>query len=596
MMYSHKKILSILGIGVGLLVTCFVPHAFAEGAGADAVANLGEPMLGILVFVSSITTVLQALLFIILWILQFLLSSQWFLDENMLGALNSIWVLSRDIMNIIFALMLIGVAFYTIITAKKEFVSSKIVNFVLAVILVNFSWFFPRVIIDVANIMTATVYSIPNMLPANFQCSTPPEKPGDAPGKCAVLTDAMLFPKDETKLTYCPGGKDSATCSCSLGIVCYKMTTYEDALTNLPTAHVMLNGLAVNFVRLQTLIKIPLSPGPGPAGAGLAAAAGGKGIPTQMIVAIFTVFLVQVFLILPLVALGVGLLMRILVLWITIAFMPFAFLGFVINDRKLGTGVFGMEDYIWKNFIDAAFLPVQVAIPITIGLTMLSAVSKVTPPTGGLEFDQPIIFGVSSWWALLWMAAAVGIIWTGAFAALSKNNFTKGASEKIKGFGSQIGGAVAKAPLLMPLPLPGLPKGSNVGTLYNAPKSLNNIMDDKIRKGSLENFNEQARGGSGGENKEKVNAGLSDAKPEIGKLAEAVRAFNAATTAAKRDEEKEKMVNIVTKIEGGNVHANKDDVLDHLKRFSENAGAANSKLKDLGREITEAIEKNKTPL
>jgi hypothetical protein len=180
MMRSHKHFLSVFCL---VLLGAIIAHggdvlgvqaAYAQ-AGSTVQGQLGEPAVGLMSALGILISFLEVLALIGLWILQYALSTDFLTDPNMLTNLNQIWILSRDIVNLAFALMLIGVAIYTIITAKKELITGKMVHFVTAVILVNFSWFFPRVIIDISNIMTSAVFSIPNMLP-NFSCRMPGER------------------------------------------------------------------------------------------------------------------------------------------------------------------------------------------------------------------------------------------------------------------------------------------------------------------------------------------------------------------------------------------------------------------------------------
>ncbi len=466
MLKNKRTLIKALVAVLGLLLlvngeTLQVPKALA----ITIDPNLGNPMATVLQVMASFTTFLQIALFICLQMVSWLMNTSFFTDPAMMGMLRSIWVLSRDIMNMLFALMLIGVAFYTIIVADGTFVKSKISTFVMGVILVNFSWFFPRVIIDVANVLTSTIYSIPNMLP-NFDCKSIGET--GAPEACKVVTKIVIFPtlveEGDPDFSRARGG------DCYTGIVCWHTELFNTAAPTMNAAHATINGLAVSFARLTTMAKVPANPGP--PGAGIA----GVLTSLKLMINILMVFVIQIALVFPLLGLAVGLLIRIVVLWATIAFMPFAFLGFVINDKKLGTGVFGFEDYIWKNFIGAAFLPVTVAIPIVIGFIMLSSMSSIPPPTGtGLvgPWRFPVVAGVSSWWSFLWMIAALMIIWRGAFDALSKFDAAKGITDKIKGYGEMIGGAAAQLPLLTPIPLPGGGGGKqSIGQIVGAPRML----------------------------------------------------------------------------------------------------------------------------
>lgn len=475
----YAVVLAVI-LHVELLTAPGASAAFSIGNGARVHGSLGDDLVDFIGKIALINTFMHIMLLIILQFLGYLLQADFFNDPAMMSALNNIWQLSRDIMNVIFALMLIGVSFLVIITGKTDKAKEKIVNFVVAVILVNFSWFFPRVILDIANVLTATVYTIPQAL-GGFTCNTLDQN--NNPVECRVITDAVIFP-DAAQTAgggFAPGGfcagLTPATCSCTDNIECHKTDTFSSALTTMTSAHAMLNGMAVSFARITVLNKIPTSVIV-PSGGGLTANQAVR-VSFNIAMSIMLAFAVQIAVLLPLLGLAVGLFIRIIILWVTTAFMPFSFLGYVING-KLGTNIFEFETDIWKEFINAAFLPAMVAIPFVIGFIMLSAVSQIPAPPGmfSLTIGLPILSGVRTWWQLIWMMAAIGIIWTGAFKALGRSKIIGQFTDKIKGFGEHIFGGIAQAPLLVPLPLPGGNKsGANLGTLVHGPK----IIADSVR-------------------------------------------------------------------------------------------------------------------
>ncbi len=499
-MFKHKS--SILKTALWALVLAVIVKAeiisipsvyagpFSFGSGVEVKGSLGDDLVAFTSKLALVNTFMHIMLLIILQFLGYLLQADFFNDPVMMGSLNSIWQLSRDIMNIIFALMFIGVSFYVIITGKTDKAKEKIVNFIVAVILVNFSWFFPRVILDIANVLTATVYGIPNALPS-FECKTLDKD--NRPTDCRVITDVKIFPSatEEAEFMALCGDAPSTTCGCLDHIECHKTDTFKNGLTKMTSAHAMINGLAVSFARITMLAKVPTSTTGIAPGGGLTASKAVM-VSFQVAVSVMLAFVIQLALVLPLLGLAVGLFIRIIVLWITTAFMPFSFLGYVING-KLGTNVLKNDVDIWEEFINAAFLPVVVAIPIVIGFIMLSAVAQIPAPpsSSSLTIGIPILAGVKTWWQLLWMMAAVGIIWTGAFKALARSKIVGGFTEKIKGFGEQVFGGLAQAPLLIPLPLPGGAKsGINLGTLVHGPKILADVVRASASGTSGKSFGE----------------------------------------------------------------------------------------------------------
>ncbi len=480
-MFTHKTLfyrgltLCILAGACSLALVSGIPVALAQfagpfaGVGAPPGAN---PIIYMMSHLAFINAFLQILIFIVLNFLQYLLQANFFNDPIMMGSLNSIWILSRNIMNIIFALMLIGVALYTIVTSKSELIKNKWGQFVVAVVLVNFSWFFPRVIIDAANVLTSTVYSVPDMLPG-FACTKFDGTP------CDVIVDTLL-PANPPQaintwknLNGCNTPALAPTCNCNFApAFCFQKIPYTKAKLTKGNAHAMVSGLATSFVKVQALGQIPRGIGGGAGGGGGAVAA--FQTTFNLVLHIFMTALIQAILVLPLLGLVVGLFIRIIILWVTIAFMPFTFLGYVITG-KLGTNLFGFEIDLWKEFINAAFLPAVVGIPFVIGFIMLSTVAVIPAPPGFRQaFGVPLLAGVNIWWELMWIFAAIGIIWIGAFTALRRSAITGKITDKIKGFGDVIFGIAHQLPLAVPFPVPIGGKQVNFGQVLGGPQKFLN--------------------------------------------------------------------------------------------------------------------------
>jgi hypothetical protein len=485
-MFNTKNLLKCMG-WAGLVLTLSTESAFAQLVGgplggvgiiAGIAPAANSPIVQLMGLLASINTFMHIVLMILLNLLQYLLQADFLNDPMMMGSLNKIWVLSRNIMNVIFAIMLVGVAIYTIITAKGDFIKGKISTFIVAVIFVNFSWFFPRVIIDVANVLTATVYSVPGMLPG-FRCRTYGNQP------CTVIVNQILFPanqaavddwKDEARCTDAPNTPGPNTCSCddkkNTKIGCYAISDYPG--TGLGGAHAMINGMLVSFINIHVLTQLPV-------GVNFGAGAASFSSVLRIMINIMMAFVTQFAVMLALLGLAVGLFIRILILWLTIAFMPFVFLGYVITG-KLGTNIFGFETDIWKEFINAAFLPAVVGIPMTIGFIMLSVMAPSAPPPGfPLQFGFSPLQGIPTWWAMLWMGAAVSIIYVGAFAALARSKITGKITEKIKGFGDTLFGAAIQLPLLTPLPIPAAGGGQvRLGQALNLGNNLRSQIQQQL--------------------------------------------------------------------------------------------------------------------
>ncbi|MDO8468299.1 MAG: hypothetical protein Q7S29_00890 [Candidatus Peribacter sp.] len=375
-------------------------------------------------------------------------------DGQSMGAtLLKIWQISRNITNILLAFMLIIGAILTVVFAEGGYVQKYAVKFVLAVVLVNFSWFFPRVVLDLANILTATVYSIPSAI--NTPCVAYDKTGKVDPGGCKVVTDYAFFQKGPglpPGMTSCPVFFDKKD-----RIICIKEERLDNG-ANTPNA--IMGALVYNHARFKYFEQVVKPPAAGPGGGAnpLAGPATLSNLPQLLI---FTLLMSMMLffsfaLLFPLLALTLVLLIRIPIIWITVAFMPFMFIGFVAGDSGALKAFNPME--IWNKFLHAAFIPVVSAIPFSIGFIMINVAASAPPPDNAALTRQmgiPMIPGVANLWQLIWVGMAIAVVWMGAKAAFKIDALFEKFAAPIMSAGGSMGKLMMKLPLLLPLPLPG---------------------------------------------------------------------------------------------------------------------------------------------
>ena len=465
-MLKHKKII-IAGIAL-LAILAFGPNegwhvtqALAQGTDSTTTptTNIFSGIINVAVI---ITTAMEVLAFLIFTFLQALLDPLFILEVNETGALQNIWQYSRDIVNVIFAFLLIFAGIYTVVTGQKELVQQKYKKYILAVILVNFSWFFPRVILDTANVLTATIYELPAGLAARSDtavCRTYDDKP------CRVITD-MLWGPDDCKDP--PDGYIS-----KYGILCYKTGPWR-ADTN--TSYGMLNGLVVNYGMLPDLTRVL---NPGKSSTATTTEDRLMELLTFLIHIIF-VFVIMTMLFLPLAAMLVVFLIRIPIMWFTIAFMPFMFVGFVIGDKM---GQFNTMK-IFEHYVKAAFLPTVIAVPFSVGFMIITEFMnttkdcekmKVINAAGFCKDTGPFLIHIDTFWKLLIMLMTLIVIWAGFWMALKIDDIYVNATSGIKSFGETLG----KTALKLPFSVPFIPVG-------NGQKASILGVDDILRRKSAE--------------------------------------------------------------------------------------------------------------
>lgn len=467
-MSRHTQTLTVASLlAVALCIVGAHLGFFVETAYAQPITFPAGTEQAISDVVSKAIFALNLMTWILFVFLNTLLDPQFIFAEgsNLMTLLNTIWQLARDLMNIIFALILVGAAIYTVVTAKKDFLSAHAPKFVMAVILVNFSWFFPRVLIDVANVGAAAVYGIPTLLAGNpaaqctyvvsaaqagaanppASCNNPqlvPGIPADQPRRwrcaCMGITNAEFFVTRARMNELRAAGARQHQCPLDQ-IFCYRMERIDPA-TIAPYSAV-LNGLVINHARLAQLATVP-QPFVGPVQPG-----DEINRMLMFLIRCVIVLVIHIALFFPLLAMTVAYFIRMPILWITIAFMPFYFFDYLLGDFKQFTQ--GYAEKILETFIKAAFLPLLTAVPLSLGLLMLNAGTTLT---GGPLAAIPIrIFDdVNNFWQFLWMFLSLGVLWVGVFSILKGDDIMSHGAQSIKGYGESLGRVILKAPLAIP--------------------------------------------------------------------------------------------------------------------------------------------------
>ena len=399
-----------------------------------------------------IATAMEVLAFMVFHFLEYFLDPLFIMGITGTDGLKDIWQYSRDIMNIIFAFMLLAVGILTVVNYKmgEELLKANFKKFVLAVILVNFSWFFPRLILDVANVLTATIYQLPaGINKGTIECYKEPprkpsaEEPGGFPGKkCDIVDDIRFFNACEKESLEAEGLKPKDYVN--KGVVCWKRVPWD---TSTNTSFGILNGLVANYGRLGELTRV-LNPARGPD----ATAKDERYKQYLMFVMhIFVVLVLMAMLFLPLAAMFVAFLIRIPIMWVTIAFMPFMFIGYLADD-KLTPGFNSFE--IFKHYVKAAFLPAAVAVPFAIGFILLAEIQEFECPKDIADSlcnsSGPFVHGIESMWQLMMMMIAFIVIWFGFWSAMKIDTIYDTATQGIRSFGSKVGSTALKLPLSIP--------------------------------------------------------------------------------------------------------------------------------------------------
>jgi hypothetical protein len=449
----------LMGIkGDGILA---VSTAFAQTTPSTTTDPVASLLGQAAVFAGLAISVLNFLAWFLFYVLDILMDPQWIFDlktsgadGSLMGMLREIWQLCRDLVNMAMAVLLVYEAMVMIVKADATKVKELLPKFVLALVAVNFSWFIPRAIFDASQVLTVTVYQIPNMI--GMDGCTMPASAGSLARPCEIATSFAFF-SDTDSMVSLGGGAFRNDADASTGwrcplekVLCVQMREYN-TVTGISSRSKILNGLILNYARLRNLVYISdvRPPSGGPIGAtGNAIFARSAGYLIKLFIAV----ILHIAIVFPLMAMVAGFAIRIPVLWITIALMPLVAIGTVMGDKL---GEFNPVKLIWEQFLSAVFLPAKVALPFAISFVLLNAGSTATPPGSDAfaSLSRPIaIFTeIRDLWQMLWMVIALGIIWKFSFDILKKAPFTEKIASGIEGMGKNLGGIAMKIPMSAPV-------------------------------------------------------------------------------------------------------------------------------------------------
>lgn len=420
-----------LGVDVAYASSSIGPLIKVPAAGSNICQN-------IFTYVSWGLSIVQFLGFFVLVELEALLNPNAYYDIMASAGgediLNNIWIVSRNIVNIILAFLLIAGAAITIVKGEGTIIKTYAKKFILAVILVNFSWFFPRVILDVATIATTTVYNLPSNIPSGDCMTSNPFSDTLIVEPCKTIQDYKFFKKN------CDAGFTVVIDE----VFCFKEGNL-DAQANNP--YVILNGLVVNFGRFPWLNQVVERDA--------TTTTNSAAICTKFVMTAFVGFIITVGMVFPMIAMLLVFIVRIPVIWLTIAFMPFYFLGYALGDL----GKFDGRSFtdILKIFLQAAFIPAMTGVPLSVGFIMMRALANPdnAPVASSLarvgEYQGVLISGIHSFYAMIWLLMSVMIMWIGVFTILKSFKITSTAVGFIQTAGKSAVTLAAALPLAAPI-------------------------------------------------------------------------------------------------------------------------------------------------
>ncbi len=417
-----------------IILLAFPLTAFAQSVTGQMSGVLGEFLGKFGQFLTVVLKVLQRILWPMFLAIGGLLNNDILFGYGMEERLLQVWVQMRNIVNIGFVIILLGVALFNVLAIKPDSeyaIKTFLPKFAIALIAVNFSYIGMKVILDVTNVATTAVFTLPSTIstgvnPEILECEDQKAE------NCTVKDKEMVkkictayygnekefeqrFSKEEA------GKKENILCSLEGGSY-----TLQDAGKKFFARYNSRNAglvMAIQFMNVLDVDKV--------------SAAASKDLSSLAFNLLFSVILYVVYGA-AYIALFVVLLARLVALWLFIALSPFIALALVIPNLIPSAGG-ELQNKFFKN----AFAPFLMGVPLTIGYLILDAFKNA-----GTENDISLstafnmvkveASGISDLQSMIIAFAAVAVVWVGVFAAAEgtiAERFTAGIKEKVGAMG-----------------------------------------------------------------------------------------------------------------------------------------------------------------
>jgi hypothetical protein len=527
------------GVYIPATETC--PKKAKTDTGSSQTAQ--EAISKLIAVIKAVEETLNKMLWPILFLIGGLLENDILFGGGMEQRLYDIWVPIRNIVNIIFVLTLVGLALYSVLGINSEnsqySIKTMLPKLIAGIIAVNFSFIGMKVFLDTVSVLTSAIFAIP----AQIEETSAPVLGNDSPMK------TQAFCKEVYGITTKKGVQiknfDEVLTHQALlelakqyGIpTTYKVETIKDVGTSLPGKSG--ERFTAELDRLKTLglcatsgdgdrfslskhgeeyfrkyrssnaaLAMAINMGEVMFYDGAGSSLGSGSYESLAVNAIFSLLLYIVYGI-SFGVLFIVLLARLIVLWLGIALSPIIALSIAVPVAK---EKFKMGE-LTQKFVAHAIAPITIALSMTIGWIMLTAI-KSTMSGGGFAMSGSVLIpsvpipGLETLQGLLVSIATVAVVWVGVFMAANETlagTITEGIKSKVQ----QFGGWLATAPFKY---VPWVPvETKDGGTTKLAPAGILNAAEN-VKSNIMRSANEKANKALG---VTPVNAGLNNMTPTM---------------------------------------------------------------------------------
>jgi hypothetical protein len=419
--------------------------------------------------VASLLAIFMRMLNTFLW--PFLLLIGELMDNDMITGpgmedrLKLIWSQVRDLVNIAFVIYLLVVAFYNVSGMGggegNLAMKTALPKLVLGLVMVNFTFLGGKLLLDLSSVATTAAFGLVQVTESEGYTFEDTANSFAAnvclKNKDGGNADSNLYHDTEGSTDKIPP-QTRIFCKQVDGIYTGELDELMEAsyFQDLNVSNVAL-VMAVNMGALDSLQLLKE-----------------EGVLTFQDLVINSGFSVLMYVIFAIsyIVLAIVLIARIVVLWAVMAFSPVAVLFYVIPELKEAAGGAGdASDKVMKHVL----APVIIGVTLSIGYIMITTMEQAGNSfeiftnfkSGDIFNKEFLLAGVNDMEKFLVAIVSVVVVWTGVFAA-AEGSVAQFATDWIKGFGENVGGFIAKAPLYLPV----LPTASGSGDKNMAPIAL----------------------------------------------------------------------------------------------------------------------------
>lgn len=340
-----------------------------------------------------------------------------------------IWSQVRNLINLLFAIFLIGVAIYNVFGLSKDgnYAIKKVLpSLIITLVLVNFSFFGVKFLIDMSNVATTAMFALPNSVEQGF-----------SEDRIQTLESALCNNKSLEELIKSLDPSTQALVNNSTPQTSnqFQMCTADDKFTE--TAKAQFRSLDKNNAALVLAISFGriheiLDPSPltvqNPSAINL-------GVNLLIVLLMELVYLSAFF------TLFAVLVARIIAMWLILIASPLLVMKYTMSGVNI-PGLSMIDSFkLDERFITHATAPIKIGFGMSVGYIMLDAFQSVGTPTLWYPIGDNFanaFSGVNSMQELFMGIAAIGIVWKVSIDA-ANGTFAQGIVEKWGGFVTGIG-------------------------------------------------------------------------------------------------------------------------------------------------------------